>query len=114
MHDDKLCLLGIMESIERIEEYKAHIVSFEQFSADSKTMDACLMHLVNIGEMASRLSDDYLNDDSKINWHKIRGMRNIIAHDYFGIDYREIWSVVSLHIPILKRAIEELLIINTI
>ena len=68
-------------------------------------MDACLMHLVNIGEMASRLSDEILSDESLINWHKIRGLCNIIAHDYFGIDYREIWSVLSIHIPVLKRVI---------
>ncbi len=108
MHDDRLSLLGILDSINKIEAYTAHIDNFECFSEDTKTMDACLMHLVNIGEMAARLSDEILNVDISIDWHKIRGLRNIIAHDYFGIDYREIWSVVSIHIPLLKKAILEL------
>lgn len=108
MHDDKLSLLGILDSISKIEAYTACFNSYEQFSQDSKTMDACLMHLVNIGAMAARLSDEVLKENTGIDWYKIRGMRNIIAHDYFGIDYREIWAAVSIHIPILKIAIIEL------
>jgi uncharacterized protein with HEPN domain len=109
MRDDRLALLGMLESIARIEEYTSAIDCFELFSRDPKTMDACLMHLINIGEMASRLSDEVLCDESEINWQKIRGLRNIIAHDYFGIDYLEIWSVVSIHVPTLKLALSELL-----
>lgn len=55
MYDDRLSLLGILDSINKIEAYTAHIDNFECFSEDTKTMDACLMHLVNIGEMAARL-----------------------------------------------------------
>lgn len=106
MHDDRLALVAIIESIEKILEYTTDIDSFEQFSQDSKTMDACLMHLVNIGEMATRLSEEMLCDENIVNWHKIRGLRNIIAHDYFGIDYREIWSVISIYIKTLKTAVE--------
>lgn len=106
--NDKLNLLGILDSIEKIESYIENIDSYESFTADCKTMDACLMHLVNIGEMVARLSDRIVDDNTLIDWHKIKGLRNIIAHDYFGIDYREVWSVLSWHLSILKSAVNEL------
>jgi len=108
--EDRLCLLGILESIGRIDDYIKSIHSYEDFAQDSKTMDACLMHLVNIGEMTTRLSEELQSDHSDIEWHKIRGMLNIIAYDYFGIDDQEIWSIVSIHIPTLKQNISRLVI----
>lgn len=107
--EDKLCLLGMMESIDKISAYTCDMHDFDQFSADQRTMDACLMHLVNIGEMTTRLTDELIIISSDIEWHKIKGLRNIIAHDYFGIDYQEIWAIVSIHIPALRNSITKLL-----
>lgn len=103
---DKLAFQSIIESINMIEQYTDGISGYEQFSKDSKTMDACLIHLLNIGEMVNRLSGNITTDETAIEWHKIRGLRNIIAHDYFGVDYREIWSIISIHIPKLKKVVE--------
>ena len=106
MHKDKLSFMTIKDSIDKIIEYMADIDSYEQFFQDNKTIDACLMHLINIGEMVGRLSEGITCDESVVEWRKIRGLRNIIAHDYFGVDYREIWSIISIHIPKLKKVVE--------
>jgi len=107
--EDRIFLLGMLESIEKIRAYIKTVYSYDEFSQDPKTMDACLMHLVNIGEMSTRLSEALQSDHINIEWHKIRGLRNIIAHDCFGIDYQEIWSIVSIHIPSLRQGIDKLL-----
>ncbi len=106
MHRDELSFLTIKDSINKILEYTADIDSYEQFVQDNRSIDACLMHLINIGEMVGRLSEETINDESIVEWRKIRGLRNIIAHDYFGVDYREIWSIISIHIPKLKKVVE--------
>ena len=105
-NNDELCLQAIKESIDKIDEYTDGIDSCEQFSKDSKSVDACLMHLINIGEMVGRLSGEVTDDESVVEWRKIRGLRNIIAHDYFGVDYCEIWSIISFHIPKLKNVVD--------
>lgn len=106
---DKLALLGIMDSIHQTDIYLTDNDSYPDWVIDSKTVDACLMHLVNIGEMVNRLSESFTSENQDIDWYKIRGLRNIIAHDYFGIDYREIWSVLTIHIPLLKQYIIKVL-----
>jgi len=97
-----------MESITRIETYTSFLSNKEEFIIDQKTHDACLMNLVNIGEMVARLSSNFTETHSDIDWFRIRGLRNIIAHDYFGIDLDEIWSILTIHVPALKAYIENI------
>ncbi|MDY0151420.1 MAG: DUF86 domain-containing protein [Candidatus Cloacimonas sp.] len=106
---DKLALLGILDSILQTDIYLADQDSYSDWVKDSKTVDACLMHLINIGEMVNRLSEPFTSANQEIDWYRIRGLRNIIAHDYFGIDYREIWSILTIHVPLLKFHIIQVL-----
>lgn len=102
---DRFCLLGITESVNRIDQYVSS-TGIEGLPQDSKTLDACLMHLINIGEMVSRLSEAFTVKHSEIDWYKSRGLRNIIAHDYFGIDNKEVVAIIRFHLPILKSFLE--------
>ncbi|WP_374756304.1 HepT-like ribonuclease domain-containing protein [Dyadobacter psychrotolerans] len=52
-----------------------------------------------IGEASNRLSDDFKDQHPEINWHRIRGFRNRIVHDYFGIDYAIVWEVKRVFLP---------------
>jgi uncharacterized protein with HEPN domain len=62
-----------------------------------------------LGEAVSALSDSFKEQHQAIPWSKIIGMRNILVHNYFGIDFDVVWSVVENDLPQLKRYIEEIL-----
>ena len=68
-----------------------------------------MMNFVVIGEMVDKLSEDFKNDNSEVEWIKIKGFRNIVAHDYFGIDAKEVWQIIIDKIPNLIYEITKLL-----
>jgi len=102
-------ILDIKESINKIINYTKDIHNFEQFEDNLLVIDAVLMNIVTIGESVARLSKDFRKRNDKIEWAKIKGLRNIIAHDYFGIDIEEIWQIVKYKIPELNLLIDEIL-----
>jgi uncharacterized protein with HEPN domain len=65
------------------------------------------MNFVVIGEAVLRLEPSFIETNIAIEWHKIKGFRNLIAHDYFGIDTEEVWDIVTNKIPDLKAFIQE-------
>ena len=65
------------------------------------------MNFVVIGEAVLRLGPSFIETNIAIEWHKIKGFRNLIAHDYFGIDTEEVWDIVTNKIPDLKAFIQE-------
>nr|WP_067054819.1 DUF86 domain-containing protein [Mucilaginibacter sp. L294] len=104
----ELLLEDILESAEKILSYTDGL-TFEQFTFDSKTIDAVIRNFEIIGEGANRLPDEFKDTSPEIDWHKIRGLRNRIAHEYFGIDYTIIWSVKEHYLPDLITRIKLLL-----
>ncbi len=100
---DKQSLLGVLEAVEKIENYIKDFKSVEEFYKDQKSFDAALMNFVVIGEMIDRLSDDFKENNNNIDWFKIKGFRNIIAHDYFGVDADEVWEIIKVHLLKLKE-----------
>jgi len=104
----KFNLLSFVEAIEKIEEYSQEFKSAEDFYHDTKSFDASMMQFVVIGELILRLDEDFKMSHSKIPWQQIKDFRNIIAHDYFGIDADEIWSIIQFHLIPLKKNIQEL------
>lgn len=93
-HKDFACLLNIIDSIEKIKEYSSPFKSADDLFDESKSFDAIMMNFVIIGEMAEKLSEGFKSSESQIDWFKIRGFRNIIAHNYFGIDAEEVWQII--------------------
>lgn len=65
--------------------------------------NATLRQLEVIGEAANKLSNDYLLATSRIPWARIIGLRNLIIHEYFGVDDITIWNIVKINIPALKK-----------
>ena len=88
----QLLLADILESANKILTYTQGL-SFEQFIADSKTIDAVIRNFEIIGEAANRLSEEIREQYPNIDWHRIRGFRNRIVHDYMGIDYKIVWMI---------------------
>lgn len=79
------------------------------FLADDKTQRAVCMTLINIGELAKKLTDDIKQVQTDILWHKIIGFRNIVAHEYETVEMDRVWETASIHIPILEEQIKRLL-----
>jgi len=92
-----------LEAIDKIETYSSDFDNGENFYHDAKSFDASMMQFVVIGEIISRLDEEYKITHSNIPWQKIKDFRNIIAHDYFGIDADEIWSIITLHLIPIKK-----------
>jgi uncharacterized protein with HEPN domain len=106
---DQHCLASIIEAVDRIIEYTTGIKSADEFNDDYRNFDATMMNFVVIGEMVDKLSEDFKREHHKIEWVKIKGFRNIVAHDYFGIDAEEVLQIIKNKIPILKIQIQKLL-----
>jgi len=109
MSKEDLALLTIIDSIERILEYSESSQSADDLYHDTKSFDACMIHFINIGEMIERMSPDFKAEHSAIPWQEIKDFRNLVAHNYFGIDAEEIWDIIHNHLPLLKSNIQALL-----
>lgn len=106
--DYRLYLDDILESVDRITEYVANM-DFSMFVSDQKTIDAVVRNLEIIGEAAKNLPDHITSTIPEIDWRKITGLRNILAHEYFGINKEIIWDIVQNKISVLKSACEEMI-----
>jgi len=85
-------------------------IELEDFSHDVKTVSACVFNLSQIGELATRLSEDFIKETHNIPWQKIKGLRNRIVHDYEGIRLNIIWDVIKDFLPELIENIGKLLL----
>lgn len=92
--DIDLLLLDMKESAEKILKYTQGI-TYDDFLKDDKTIDAVVRNFEIIGEASNRIDDDFKFDNPKIEWKKLRGFRNRIVHEYFGIDYEIVWSILQ-------------------
>jgi uncharacterized protein with HEPN domain len=106
---DQHCLESIIEATDRINEYTSGFDSADDFNNDYRNFDATMMNFVVIGEMVEKLSNEFKMNNSNINWIKIKGFRNIVAHDYFGIDAEEVWQIIKTKIPELRVDLQKLL-----
>lgn len=102
-------LLGdIKESIDNIISFTEGL-TFEQYSTDIKTVHAVQHNFMIIGEAVARIPDSYKAQHPHINWRQIKDFRNIIVHDYFGIDSNIVWDIIQHNIPHLLTDITQLL-----
>lgn len=102
LEKDKAILLNITEAIEKILAITKDFARSEDLNQNYIHFDAVMMNFIVIGEMSNKLSDSLKEQTSHIDWRKISALRNIIAHDYFGVDEEEIWQIIRLKIPALK------------
>ncbi len=82
---------------------------FERYKTDISFQYSCNMCIIQIGELANRLSDETKDSSSNIPWRAIRGMRNLHAHDYENVDMEIVWNTLLEDIPMLKKNLEALL-----
>jgi uncharacterized protein with HEPN domain len=101
---NKIRLLHIIEAIIEIECYLQDS-NLDTFVNNSMMFNATLRQLEIIGEASNRLSEDILKNNSNIPWARIIGLRNLVIHEYFGIDDITIWNVIKLNLPVLKEKV---------
>jgi uncharacterized protein with HEPN domain len=106
--DFRLYLEDVIEAIAKIQRYTAG-VSFQQFSTDEKAVDAVVRNLEIIGEAVKRIPDEMRQKDPAIDWKKIAGLRDILMHEYFGIDVEIIWDIIQNKLPVLEASIRSML-----
>ena len=106
---DRANLLAILDSCAKIEKFVAEVWDADAFFADEKTFDAVLMNFVIIGEAVGRLSHELKDTETQIPWLKIKDFRNLVAHDYFGVDAEEVWQIIRDYLPALELEIQLLL-----
>lgn len=98
--DYQFYLDDIILACEKIVRYTRNI-SYEDFFQNELIYDAVLRNLLVIGEAAKSLPDTIKNRFNQIEWKKISGLRDLIAHAYFGIDNAILWNVIQSKIPTL-------------
>ena len=78
----------------------------DEFFKDPLRFDAVMMNFIVIGECAGRLTQEFKDDHSTVNWAQIKAFRNLVAHDYFGVDAEEVWQIIAVHLKKLKMEIQ--------
>jgi len=104
-----LLLFDIYQSIEKIEEFTRGI-SFDQLLADERTKDAILRNLQVIGEASKNLPETLAADHPEVDWSGLAGVRDIVTHRYFRVDWHLLWTSVHEELPVLKIQIRNLMI----
>ena len=103
--------LRISDIIEAIEAALDYIggMTFEQFVADRRTCDAVVRNFIIIGEAASHLPEDFIKTHSELPWREMRDMRNIVVHEYFGVDKMIVWETLQNNLPPLLPLLRHLM-----
>jgi len=107
MKDNKVYLKYILQCIQKIEEDIS--CGYKNFMKSHLHQDAVLRNLHTLTESTQRISNEAKAKYPNINWKGISAFRNVLVHDYLGIDLDRVWQVVSEDIPELKKQITQML-----
>jgi uncharacterized protein with HEPN domain len=107
MKDDRLYLIHMVECITRIEKYTSP--GKEAFASDTMIQDAIMRNLHTLTESSQRLSEKLKETQSEVDWRALSGFRNVMVHDYLGINLTVVWDIIKNDLPGLKQKIELIL-----
>ena len=98
----------ILEALDNIEDYVVGL-EYATFRADRKTVDAVERNLEIIGEATANLPDEILARWPEVPWHYMRGLRNLLIHEYFGVDVGILWQTIQEDLPPLEPLLRKVL-----
>lgn len=106
--NDSLLLQDMLEAAEKIKRYTSGL-DFDSFIKNDLVIDAVSRNFEIIGESANRLNEEFKSTHPQINWLGLTGFRNRIIHEYFGIDYEIMWTVIEENIQELINELSDLI-----
>ena len=104
MKDDRVFIHNILESIELINEYVKD-VNMKEFLLSTQTQDSVIRRLEIIGEATKKISMSFRERYPDIPWKLMAGMRDILIHEYFGVDSVLVWNTIKNDLPMLEEAL---------
>ena len=107
MKDDSVYLRHILDCIGRVAENVS--AGKDKFVSSHTLQDAVLRNLQTMAESTQRLSDELKEAHPEIEWRYIAAFRNVLVHDYLGIDIERIWEITQHEVPQLKQVIRSML-----
>ncbi|MBU4312987.1 MAG: DUF86 domain-containing protein [Candidatus Omnitrophica bacterium] len=108
MRDYKLYLEDILQAIDKIEKYTKGL-NADRLKKEDLIVDGVVRNLEIIGEAAKNIPQDIKKKHPDIEWKKIAGLRDILAHEYFGIDLQILWDIIKNKLPELKTKVTPLM-----
>ncbi|HMQ76066.1 MAG: DUF86 domain-containing protein [Flavobacteriales bacterium] len=105
--DDRLLLQDMAEAVDKILRYTEGR-SFDQWQGDEFLQDAVIRNFEVIGEACRHLSHALTREHPDIDWGGIRDFRNLLVHEYFGVDATIVWEILSTDLPKLRTRLHEL------
>lgn len=106
--DARIRIEDMLAAVQRIRSYTAGL-AFETFCADQKTIDAVLRNFEVIGESARHVDEGTAAMAPAVPWIDIRDMRNVLIHEYFGVDLQTVWKTITDDVPTLETQLTALL-----
>jgi uncharacterized protein with HEPN domain len=105
--DSKVYLEDILGAVAKIRRY-THAMSFDQFQADERTVDAVVRNLEIVGEAVKHLGNELRAQAPEIEWRKIASLRDVLIHEYFGVDHEVVWDIIEHKLDPLEEAVRTL------
>lgn len=107
MRDHNLYLDDIYAAIVKVEHYTVGL-TFAQFRKNDLIIDGVVRNLEIIGEAAKKTPAVLKNRNLEIEWKKIAGLRDILAHEYFNVDLEVLWDIIKNKLPVLKCQVDSI------
>jgi uncharacterized protein with HEPN domain len=95
---DELLLEDMLEAAQSVFDFVGSM-NYDQFISDKKTVDAVVRNFEIIGEASKLISENIKSTNPLIEWRELTDFRNVLIHEYFGIDYEILWNAITIMLP---------------